>query len=291
MLVGLAPRAISAQDASPVATPAPTPLLDALGYPTLEVSYDGTTLTAPAELTAGRYRLVFTNTSGNPAADMEILGPPKDMSRDEFAAELAKTDPASSSAPSWFFDATLLGGTDNSSPAVIDLPPGEWLVGVMPFSEQPQDMKPLSQPLTVTGDMPGYPAIDGAVQVQLADFLIGMPDTLPAGPTIFEVTNSGLVPHFIAIMKASGPITTEEAVNGVKIFMGMPDATPVASGSAADPSTFANVVGTDPTTNGGTVLTETNLEPGTYIAFCFVEGPGDIGSHALHGMTKVFTVA
>lgn len=294
-LLALSSGVVTAQDASPVAspvvsTPPSAPLLEGLGYPTLEVSYDGTTLTAPTEIPAGRYRIVFTNSSATPLADFSMGGPPEGMSLDELEDAILALDPTADSAPDFFYQVTLLGGTDNSSAAVFDIPPGEWLMTVQPFSEEPTSATTVAQKVNVTGEMPDYPAIDGAVQVKLVDLSIDMPDTIPAGPTIFEVTNDGAIVHFWFVMKATGPITTEEAVNGVKWFYGMPDATPAAAGSAADPQTWSDVGGIDPIRNGGTVLTELDLEPGTYIAFCFIEGPGDLGSHALHGMTKVFTV-
>lgn len=291
-LLAVSTGAVLAQDATPTgSTPPPAPLLDALGYPTLDVTYDGTTMTAPTELAAGRYRINFVNTSSASTADFSMGGPPEGMSLDELAAAVIAYDPNSGQAPDFFYDVTLLGGTDNSSPAVWDIPPGEWLMTVQPSSDGPSDLTTLAQKVTVTGDMPAYPAIDGAVQIQLADFLIGMPDTIPAGPTVFAVTNNGMVPHFWFVMKATGPLTDAEAVNGVKMFFGMSDATPAASGSAADPHTWSDVGGIDPIRNAGTVLTELDLEPGTYIAFCFIDGPGDIPNHSLHGMTKVFTVA
>jgi hypothetical protein len=145
--------------------------------------------------------------------------------------------------------------------------------------------------VTVTGDLPEYPAIDGAVDVTLADMSIDMPDTIAAGPQIWQVTNTGAMPHFVFVMNPGGELTTEEAVNGVKLFYGMADATPAAEGSAQDPMGWQDVGGSSAITNGVTTFFELDLEPGTYIAFCFIEGPGELGSHALHGMTRVFTVA
>ena len=98
------------------------------------------------------------------------------------------------------------------------------------------------------------------------------------------------MPHFVFVMNPGGVVTTEDAVNGVKLFYGMADATPVAEGSAQDPMTWQDVAGSPAITNGVTTFIELDLEPGTYMAFCFLEGPGELGSHALQGMTKVFTV-
>ena len=89
LLLGLTSQGIAAQDASPAADATPaTPLLDALGYPTLAITFDGTTVTAPAQLEAGRYLVDVSNTSGGPIQVLSFLGATTDLSTDDIVAGL-----------------------------------------------------------------------------------------------------------------------------------------------------------------------------------------------------------
>lgn len=278
---------VVAQDATPAASPAASAgMLAGLGYDVLNVSTDGTTITAPTEVKAGRYLLDIENTSGIDDASFSFYGPRDGKTVEELSADFAAAD-LNAGPPDWYFQIDMIGGS-SGSPVVIEIPAGEWLLGAMFFAEDSASFA--SQVVTVTGEMPSYPAVDGQVDVTLVDMAIDMPDTVTAGPHVWQVTNTGAMPHFLWIMNPGGPVTQEDAINGIKLFYEMSDATPAAAGSIQDPSTWTDVGGSDTLTNGITSLIGLDLEPGTYIAFCFVEGPGDLGSHALNGMTKVFTV-
>lgn len=299
LAIGTVSPAVIAQDASPVsseATPAgSTPvasssLLESLGYPVIEFSTDGTMISGPSEVEAGRYLVRVESTSPIPDWELAFFSPASGMTGDDLVDSIAGIDIAAPGPPDFYYDIGHAGGI--SSPAtegIVELTPGEWAVTGLFFGET--DGSVAVQKLTVTGEMTDYAPIAGAVQVTLADLTIEMPDSLPAGPQIWEVTNTGAMPHFVWVMAPpSGEITTEEAVNGVKLFYGMPDATPVAEGSAQDPMSWMDIGGSPTITGGVTTIIALDLAPGTYAAFCFLEGPGDLGSHALHGMTKVFTV-
>lgn len=278
-------RGVMAQDATPVAD---TSLLAALNYPVIEYTTDGTTLTGPTELAAGRYLMKVTSTSPVEDWDVSFYAPKDGMTSDELQAQLDAVDTQADGAPDIFFQTKHAGGVSSpATEAVVQLSEGGWVAAAMFFGET--DKGVVSEQVTVTGDLPEYPAIEGAVQVTLADMSIDLPETISAGPQLWQVTNTGALPHFVFVMKPSGPITTEEAVNGIKLFYGMADATPAAEGSAQDPMSWQDVAGSTTITSGITIF-QMDLEPGTYIAFCFIEGPGDLGSHALHGMTQVFTV-
>ncbi len=290
LFLGTSVSGISAQEATPDASPvASDSLLSGLGYPVIEYSSDGTTLTGPTELEAGRYLVTFETTSPISDWEMSFYSPPEGMTSDELLTELSAVDTTAEQAPEIYFQIGHGGGvTSPATEAVVELSAGEWVATALFFGEDEGSVA--AQQVTVTGELPDYPAIDGAIDVTLADMSITLPETIPAGPHIWQVTNTGALPHFVFIMNAGGELTNEEAVNGVKFFFGMADATPAAEGSAQDPMTWTDVAGSPTITNGVTTFFETDLEPGTYIAFCFLEGPGDLGSHALQGMTQVFTV-
>jgi hypothetical protein len=284
MLLGLTSQGIAAQDASPAAEGSPsTALLEGLGYPALSIAYDGTSITAPETLEAGRYLLDFSNTSGSQPDIATFLGATDDHPVDEILTALQSVDPTQGPPPI-YYQIKVSGLTASGQQSVVTLTPGDWLFLVVGANG------PAIAQFTVTGDMPEYDAIADSVNVDLHEMVIDMPDTIPAGDHIWQVENTGSFVHFIEVMKATGPITDAEVMNALNIEMGTPDATPVASGSVGDPSTFTPALGSGDFSNGLTQLVEVNLEPGTYVAFCFLSGPGDVGMHARQGMYKIFTV-
>jgi len=283
MLLSLTARGISAQDAPPAAGGTPSSaLLDALGYPTLSISYDGSTVTMPDTLAAGRYLLDFTTTSSTPSF-ATLLGANADHSLDEILTAL-QSSAADQGPPPVYFEIPVAGLPFTENPTVITLTPGDWVMAIF------GDSGPATAGLSVTGDLPSYDAISDAVNVDLHEMVIDMPDSVPAGDHFWQIQNTGALPHMLSVSRVSGPITDEQIMNALALDMGAPDATPVAEGAVGSPSDFQEVIGSGTFSNGETQLMEANLEPGTYVAICFVMGPGDVGLHAMEGMYKVFTV-
>lgn len=283
MLLSLTARGISAQDASPATGGAPSSaLIDALGYPTLAISYDGSTVTIPDTLAAGRYLLDFTATGATPVF-ATFLGANADHSLDEILTAL-QSPSADQGPPPVYFEIPVVGLPSTANPTVITLTPGDWVLAII------GDSGATTAELSVTGDMPSYDAISDAVNVDLHEMVIDMPDSVPAGDHIWQIQNTGALPHMLSVSRVSGPITDEQIMNAFALDMGAPDATPVAEGAVGSPSDFQEVIGGGAFSNGETQLVEANLEPGTYVAICFVMGPGDVGLHAMEGMYKVFTV-
>ncbi len=284
MLLGLTSQGIAAQDASPATGASPaTALLDALGYPALSVAYDGSTITMPDTLDAGRYILDFSNSSGSEPQIATFLGATADHPVDEILTALQSVDPTQGPPPI-YYQIKVSGLTVSGQQSAITLTAGDWLFLVV------GDNGPAIAQFTVSGDLPEYDAIPDAVNVDLHEMAIDMPDTIPAGDHIWQVENTGSFVHFIEVMKTTGPITDAEVMNALALEMGTPEATPVESGSVGDPSTFTPALGSGDFSNGLTQLVEADLEPGTYVAFCFLSGPGDVGVHAMQGMYKIFTV-
>ncbi len=82
----------------------------------------------------------------------------------------------------------------------------------------------------------------GAVEVSLSDFVIDMPATLPAGPTVFNVSNDGEAPHNFEIEGQGIEMELES------------DLQPGESGTL-----------------------EVDLQPGTYTIYCPVGNHADMG--------------
>src|SRR5215204_1718791 len=142
-LVFMSVTTVTAQEASPGAG-SPTPdesLLAGLGYPEIVITTDGLDFDAPAEIAAGRYRIVVENTSDAQSTDIEFYKVPEDMTFDELVAAFGAADPESESAPDIFFEIDIAGGASAEAGAsgdiIVDLSPGEW--GLNLFSEGGDD--------------------------------------------------------------------------------------------------------------------------------------------------------
>ena len=284
MLLGLTSQGIAAQEASPAAGVSPaTPLLDALGYPTLSIAYDGSSVTIPQTLDAGRYKIDFSNTSGADPQVMAFLGATADHSVDDILSALQSAD-ASQGPPPIYYQVNLVDLSGRDPTSVITLTPGDWVLAIL------GNTGPAVAQVTVTGELPTYDAIPDAVNVDLHEMTIDMPDSVPAGDHIFQIENTGSMPHMFVVLKTNGPVTDDEVMNALAMDTGSPVASPAASGPTGGIESAPDVMGSATISNGHTQLVEANLEAGNYVAFCFVMGPGDIGQHAMLGMYKIFTV-
>lgn len=284
MLLGMTSRGILAQDTTPAADASPSSaLLNALGYPTLSIAYDGSAVTIADKLDAGRYLVDFTNTSGSTPDILTFLGATADHPMDEIMTALQSVDP-SQGPPPIYYQIKVAGISDDAPKSVVTLTPGDWALLVVGKNG------PVVAQLTVSGEMPAYDDVSDAVQVDLHEMTIDMPDTVAAGDHLWQIENTGAFPHMLSIVRVADSITDAQVINAIKLEVGAPDATPVATGQSGDPGGLVPVINSGVFSNGLTQILETNLEAGTYVAFCFASGPGDVGLHAMAGMYKIFTV-
>jgi hypothetical protein len=124
------------------------------------------------------------------------------------------------------------------------------------------------------------------VDVAAGDYAFdGLPAELPAGPTAFELANEGDEVHeLILLRKGEGVTLTPEEL------LAMPEEEAMAQAEMVGSPAFA--------APGDTAYTVKDLEPGEYIAICFiptgmtgVDGPPPEGPpHAVHGMHAELTV-
>ena len=283
----------TAQDATPGAgsPTAETSLLAGLAYPDLVFSTDGAALTLPDEVAAGRYRLVIENSSEQLSADLSLALPPEGMAADEGIASIqAHTEEFS--FPEFYFQATLIGGAyafpATTGDAIVTLGPGEYVVSLSTYSET-EDIPgaEVYETLTVTGELPAIedPAAD--VEVTMLEMAFEMPESIPAGPHVWSVANTGAFPHFMVIQSYPTPVTPEQIEATLGEFLGTPAATPEA---LINPDDFMFHGQSQILSTGQTNWYAFDLAPGQYIAFCFVSGPGEVPIHAAMGMFHIFTV-
>lgn len=307
---------VRAQDATPMASPAP---LAAPGYPELAITITETAFVgAPAELAAGRYLVTVTNalpasetSMGPESAGVGFMQLPPDLTAEAFigmmAAPMASPTagtPASSpdagtamaspvadaemaGPPPWYYETTLAGGPyaapGETRSAVIDLTAGTWVMwGESPGAPQ----APVA--ITVTGEAPaGQPAPAADLRIETTEYSFTFPETLAAGTHVVELANVGQQPHFIGLARVPDGTTLED-VNGLFAMFDNPSATP-----APDSLSFADiqsVLDTADQSSGVTAWYTVDLEPGTYLAVCFVPDQATGVPHAFMGMTQLVTV-
>jgi len=291
VLVLIAPAA-RAQDASPAANRAASgSLLAGLGYPDLVVTSDGTTNDLPATLAAGRYHVVLHNTNKDSNVDLDFYMPPAGTTPEDAIALYAAATQGDT-LPDLFYKLTLPGGLvappNGVAEGIIDLSPGDWYAGIQIENQNGNPSQARAQPLSVTGEMPALTDPTAALTVSLADFSIDIPDSVPAGPQIWKVTNTGATPHFLSLSMSDGSLTQASVAATFGSFIGTPmpaDATPISE-QAIQP-----VADTGALSPGQSMWIEVDLQAGQYLAACFLNGPGNTPMHAAMGMFKIFEVA
>lgn len=129
---------------------------------------------------------------------------------------------------------------------------------------------------------------DAAISVEGADYsFTGLPDDVPAGRVAVMFSNEGSEAHEIVLARRNDGVTESFAD-----LLALPEEEAMSKVTMVG-GTFAPV-------NGSSSLLVADLEPGDYIAVCFVpvgtmmtdDGPteGEGAPHLAHGMQQEFTV-
>ena len=270
-------------------------LIRELGYPevTVEVSPEG--VTAPAELPAGLHLITLEAAEGL-IGYVNIMQPPPGLSEEE-ATRLALDAAANDLIqPDWVY----LGGTNTPNPGetasfVIDLQPGEFQWAASSYSEGGADEIMHLSPLTViAGDATpvadtALPAPEAGVVLEMTDDLeyIVTPDPVPAGPQIWEFTNTGMnSAHHVVMVRVPEGTTSEQIVTE---FSAMMSGTPIAGEPLMAQVAWVGYAALH--SGGQTTWAEFDLEPATYAVICYIFDPATGRPHVIDGMATVFAVA
>jgi hypothetical protein len=151
------------------------------------------------------------------------------------------------------------------------------------------------EPLTVMA-ADATPVADAALAVPHAGVVLEMtddleyivtPDPIPAGPQIWEFTNTGMhSAHHVVMFRVPDGTTSDQIVTEFSAIM---TGTPIAGEPLM--AQFA-WVGYAALQSGGQVTwAEFDLEPATYAVICFIVDPATGRPHVLDGMATVFTAA
>ncbi len=176
-------------------------------------------------------------------------------------------------------------GPGGASDVVIDLAAGSYAVlCTVPDAEfVPHFALGMVQELEVTearAEQPEPPKAD--VTVRLNDFAFDAPDTLPAGPTTFEVVNDGPQLHEMVVAALDEGFTADDLV---ALLLSTEPPPPDAG-----PPPFALIGAAVTMSTGESALTPVDLEAGNYAMICFVGDPDSGAPHFILGMVDSFTV-
>ncbi len=290
----------SAQESTPVtgSPTAETSLLAGLGFSELTLTTDGADFDLPAEAEAGRYRFIVENSNDQLSADVSIGMVPSGLDPADVIAEFEAADD-SDEPPASFFSLTFVGGAyafpATTEDAIVTLGPGTYIVREGAYSETDESAPSASiyKTLTVTGELPELTDPTADVTVNMLEMEFDMPESVPAGPHVWQINNTGSFPHFMVIERTPGPVTDAQVQATLDMFFGggTPTASPVGTPvDPIDPNSTIFVGQGQILSPGQSNWYEFDLEPGTYVAFCFVTGPGTVPTHASMGMYKIFTV-
>jgi hypothetical protein len=284
-----------AQDASPGAM-GPSKLSQ-LGLPELQLTLVEGTIQAPAETAAGTYLVRIDNQLQGPADialiglpegvaledAMMVLGPPPAPEGTPAAEEMASPPAEEGPPPPLFFELIWAGGAfalpGVPAEAVVTLNPGQYVLGSDPES----GLAPAT--LQVTGEAAAPAAIAADQSVELKDFQFVFPETVSAGNQIWAVTNTGDQPHHLLISKTPRRLTLEE----VEVLLTLPEGQMPPEGFP-NPAEFQDVGGSAPISKDQSVTIELNLEPGAYIALCFMPDRETGMPHVVKGMVTIFEI-
>jgi hypothetical protein len=290
--------AVAAQDATPGAM-GPSKLSQ-LGLPELQITVANGAIQVPGEVAAGEMLVVLENQMEFPTGvsivqlpegtsveeAMMILGPPPEAASPEAGASPAGEE-EQGPPPPLFYEMTWPGGVfavpGIPGEVVINLTPGEWVLAPDPES----GLTPVT--LNVTGEAAAGSQIAADVEIKQDNenghFYFEMPENIPAGDQIWKVTNDGDQPHELFITKTPRRLTLDEA----EILLNLPEDQLPPEG-VPNPAEFQDIGGLAPISQDQTAYFELNLEPGAYVAVCFMPDKKDGAPHALKGMATIFEV-
>jgi len=120
------------------------------------------------------------------------------------------------------------------------------------------------------------PAGPNMVTVMMSEYAFDMPDTIPAGLTTLRAMDHGKEFHFVQLIRLDDGKTASDFMANM--------------GEEGPPPAWATPVGgVAPPPPGGTLEATLSLEPGTYLAVCFIQAPDGV-PHVAKGMLKQITV-
>ena len=255
---------------------------------TVTYTVKGDTLEGPEQLQAGfhSFTLVLDDVTDESWADGAMLRLHENVTPEEALEAMRNLDEAFESEdadPMAAFNMLLekvdiLGGPSQEQVIGLDLEPGSY-VFTANVGNDDGPLALVSKPLEVTSSGNPIPAPEVDLTVNMVDFAFTLPDEVKAGEQVWEVANEGEQLHHISLVLLKEGKTMEDAMAFMENEEGEPPGDEVLHLSPISPGS-SNYVSVD-------------LEPGAYIALCFIPDHAEGGTGQPHfalGMMQTFTV-
>ncbi len=267
-------------------------VLGTYGLPEIAITQREDGYDAPREVVAGRYLVALVSRPGL-SAYLNLVRVPAGLSDAEADEQLLSAARNDVPVDGWTYGGGTYAFDGNTAWVALDLQPGEWAWGLtsQPDIDDAEETVHL-MPLTVTaGDAAASPVaagIEPSADVTMTEFVFEGLDgtTLPTGPQVWRFTNSGSQAHHMVLFRTPMLLAQEDVTAMVDAFM---SATPTPPPSWWNESVWVGYAAI--MSPGQSILTEYDLDPGTYAALCFIADPETGMPHLMEGMAQAFTVA
>jgi hypothetical protein len=253
------------------------------GLPTLQADGSDTGFTfSTTEVDAGKLHVVL-NSEGNVAVYLDFMQMPEGLDPEtasQQALAMARDDVPSEG---WTYGGGSYAFSGGSVEFIVDLTPGTWQLAA---SYQPDDGEEVMTltPLIVREATPAASApVEADVTLELQDVAFGLStETVPTGPQIWHVTNTGEQPRQMVLFRTPRAFTSDDFAT---FFQNMQAGTP-----SAEFLSMTWVGYTAVASPGYGTYVELDLEPGIYTATSWVIDPETQTPALLLGMVESFTV-
>jgi hypothetical protein len=268
--------ACGGDDNEPAPTVESTPTAAAAGIPDITIGATDYSFDVPSTIPGGLTHFTLQNT-GTEDHQALFFRLDEGVTFEELASGLENAQSEADFLAFGSFAAGPIAGPGGTFDATLDLEPGSYvLICTIPSPDGvPHADKGMVTTLEVTEPPAKQPAAPQAdVTVTLTDFAFDVPDTLPAGETVFDVVNDGAQIHEMGMIKLDEGATLDEVLASLEAEEG-------------PYSVVGALYGLSSQSNGWTTI---DLTPGTYALVCFVTDPDSGQPHIALGMYDSVTV-
>lgn len=286
-------RLAGAQSIEPAYT---SQVIDALGLPELEIVHTAAGYQVPTTTTAGLHTVILRSET-DLVLYADFMQYPADLSLEEATPIALAAGGSDVVQPGWTFGGGNNVDAHSELRFIVDLPAGEWVIATSTYNDTTDEVMVL-HPFPITAPVPlaspvaspmASPVVtkpappEGDVVMQLKDVAFGgIPETLPAGTTFFEITNVGEQPRQMVLFRTPRALTSDDFA---AMFANRQAGTPDPIWTATVWVGYAALL-----SPGFTQWVELDLEPGIYTATSWVIDPVTEMPALLLGMVQSFTV-
>lgn len=253
-------------------------------YPELALTVKPDAIEGPDQLEAGYYTVSVSDESGGLEPDVSVARLADGASEAEvldaveaLVASMMSGEGAAEAEQRVASLVTLVGGPSQPEGAVLELTPGTYIALSVGATEAGQSHTSLGlhHTFTVTEAASEASAPEADLTVDMLEFAFTIPDEVPAGEQTWEVENVGQQLHHLVLMKLQEGKTMDDVMSFLQSEQGAPP---------ADEAGYVNVL-----SPGQRNFVTFDLEPGTYVAMCFITDAETGQPHVARGMIKAFT--